>query len=927
LSLVSAGQHAKIPLRGRRAECEVLGQLLDDVRTGHSRALVLRGEAGVGKSALLEFLAAGGADCRVVRTVGVESEMELPFAGLHQLCAPMLDRLDHLPGPQADALGTAFGLVAGPAADRFLVGLAVLSLLSDAAEERPLICLIDDTQWLDHVSAQVIAFVARRLMAESVALVFAAREPGDVAALDGLPQLMIGGLVNGDARALLESAIPWRLDERVRDRILAETRGNPLALLELPRGLTAAQLAGGFALPATGPLASQIEQSFVRRVQSLPADTQTLLLAAAADPLGDGALLRRAAAQLGIEAAAETAAEAAELVEFGAGVRFRHPLVRSAAYRSGTAGDRRRVHRALADSTDAESDPDRRVWHRAHAAEGPDDALADDLERSADRAQRRGGFAAAAAFLERASRLTSDRERRSARALAAAHAKFEAGAHDEVEALLAEAEIGPLSELQKARIARLRALIVFARRRGSDAPPLLLNAARGLETLDTELARETYLEALGAAVFAGRSGTQPDIREIAAAARRMSIGPGDPSPTDLLLDAVATRFTDGYESSASLARKTLRAFRDQAQQLSEKDLQWMWLAWLLAGDLWDDETWERLATRAVQLARESGALAVLPLALNYRASVHVHAGEFAAAATLIDESDSIIKATGNARPWYASQLLVAWSGKEPDASDQLAAGLATASTYGEGRVISQAAYFTATLCNGLGRYQDALTAARRACDHDDLCVFGFALVELIEAASRSAADDIAAAALVQLEARTVYAGTDWALGVLALCRALLSHGPDAESLYLEAIDRLERSRIVVHLSRARLLYGEWLRREGRRLDAREPLRVSYEVFDRIGAGAFAERARRELNASGETARQRTDATRFALTPQEAQIAELAAQGRTNPEIGSELFISSRTVEWHLKKVFTKLGISSRRDLRGTLSTLTQPSPM
>jgi len=879
----------------------------------------------MGKTALMEFLASRGSGCRVMRAAGVESEMELPFAGLHQLCAPMLDRLDHLPEPQRDALSNSFGLVAGSAADRFLVGLAVLSLLSDVAEDRPLLCLIDDAQWLDRVSAQVIGFVARRLLAESVALVFSVREPSDTRELDGLPDHTIGGLSNEDSRALLESAIHGRLDERVRDRIIAESGGNPLALIELPRGMTATQLAGGFALPGAGPLANQIEQSFLRRIRSLPPDTQRLLVTAAAEPVGDVALLRRAADRLGIGASAETPAVEAGMVEFGPRVLFRHPLVRSAAYRSSSLADRREIHRALADATDRELDPDRRAWHRAHAADAPDDDVAVDLERSAERAQRRGGFAAAAAFLERASGLTRDPARRSARALASAQAKFEAGAYDEAETLLTEVEVGPMDDLQQALVARLRAQIVSARQRGSESPPLLLAAARDLEALDDKLAADAYLEALGAAIFAGRLATNPSLRDIAEAARATHVKPEHRRPVDLLLDAVARRFTDGYEASAPLMRSTLRILSDPARRDGDEPARWLWLAWLLAGDVWDDGTWEELATRAVRHARESGALTMLPLALNYRAGVHIHAGEFDAANTLVEEADSISAATGYSRPWYGSLLLVAWRGHEPGASNQLARAMADATERREGRALSQGHYFTATLCNGLGRYADALAAARQACEHDDLGVRGFALVELIEAASRTSSHDVAADALRELEARTLSAGTDWALGILARSRALVSDGPAADALYLESIERLGGSRIVVHHARARLVYGEWLRREGRRLEAREQLRTAYESLDRIGAAAFAERARRELRATGETARKRSVATRDRLTPQEAQIAELARQGRTNPEIASELFISARTVEYHLKKVFTKLSIGSRRDLRIALDALDHAS--
>ena len=504
--------HPAPRLRGRSSECEVLERLISGARSGQSQVLVLRGEAGIGKTALLEYVSERASGFRVVRAAGVQSDMELAFAGLQQLCAPLLDRRDRLPEPQRDALTTAFGLSAGTTPDRFLVGLAVLSLLAAAAEDEPVVCLVDDAQWLDRVSAQTLAFVARRLMAEPVALVFASREASGEE-LTGLPELTIRGLRNGDARALLDSAILGRLDERVRDRIVAETRGNPLALLELPRDITAAELAGGFALPDAGPLAGQIEQSFLRRIHSLPIQTQRLLLTAAAEPVGDAPLLTRAVQRLGIGADAAAPAKAAGLVEIGTRVRFRHPLVRSAAYRAADLADRQEIHRALAEATDPQSDADRRAWHRAHAAVGPDEAVAAELERSADRAQVRGGVAAAAAFLQRATELTPDPARRAARGLAAAQAEFDAAALDAAYELLAMVDLGPLDELQRALVVRLRARIVFARSRGSGATPMLLDAAKQLldaakqlEPLDRGLGRETYLEAIGAAMFAGRLG-------------------------------------------------------------------------------------------------------------------------------------------------------------------------------------------------------------------------------------------------------------------------------------------------------------------------------------------------------------------------------------------------------------------------------------
>lgn len=911
-------------LRGRRGECEVLDRLVEGVQADQSRVLVVRGEAGVGKTALLDYLAASASRCRIARAAGIESEMELAFAGVHQLCVPMLHRLGHLPDPQRLAIETAFGLSTGEAPDPFLVGLAVLSLLSDAADDRPLICIVDDVQWIDRASAQILAFVARRLLAESIALVFALREPGDEQEFAGFPQMVLAGLGNADARALLDSAIPGRLDERVRDRIVAETRGNPLALLELPRGLTVSEMAGGFALPDGRPLERRIEQSFLRRFRTLPAETQRLLLAASAEPVGDVTLLWRAAALLGIDADAAAPAEAAGLIELGTWVRFRHPLVRSAIYRAAALPDRQAAHRALAEAIDPQADPARRAWHRARAAVGPDETIARDLERSADHAQKRGGSAAAAAFLERATALTPDAALRGARALAAAQAKFEAGAPDAATELLAVAEIGPLDERQRARLALLHAQIVFARRRGSDAPPLLLDAARQLEGPDDRLARDAYLEAMGAAIFAGRLGGRCGVRETAAAAQTAPPGPQPPRPTDLLLDGLATRFTEGYVAGVAPLTRALRAFRRQTGPRREGNIvDLLWLACPVAPEplgpeLWDDETWYELATRAVRLAREAGALSVLPIALAYLAGLHIHAGEFAAATTLIEEADGITRATGNAPLSYTSLLLAAWRGDEPRTMTLIEAVVGDATARGEGRVVGLAGYVTAVLYNGLGRYDTALAGARSACEHEDLGFFGWYLVELIEAAARTEAYDVAADALRQLEERTRAAGTDWALGMLARSSALLSDGPAADTLYRDAIERLERCRITVHLARAHLLNGEWLRRAGRRVEAREHLRIAYEMLSRFGAEAFASRARRELLATGETVRKRTTETCHALTAQEAQVARLAAQGHTNPEIGSQLFISPRTAEFHLHKVFTKLGISSRRGLRDAL---------
>jgi DNA-binding CsgD family transcriptional regulator len=892
-----------------------LDGLLADLRTGQSQVLVLRGEAGVGKTVLLNYVQKRASTCRIARAAGIESEMELAFAGLHQICMPVLDHVDYLPEPQRDALRAAFGLDVGGAPDRFLVGLALLALLSEVAQERPLLCLVDDTQWLDRASTQALAFVARRLLAESVALVFVVREPSDDETLVGLPEIVLEGLGDDDARALLESSVPGLLDDRVRDRIIAETRGNPLALLELPRGLTAAEVAGGFGRSDARPLASRIEHSFSRRLEALPPETQMLLLVAAAEPLGDVTLLWRAARRLGIGADAAVPAEAAGLIDIGTRVRFRHPLVRAAAYRAATVPQRRAAHRALAEATDSETDPDRRAWHRANAALGPDEDVAFELEQSAARAQARGGVAAAAAFLERSTELTADPVRRGARALAAAEAKLDAGAPDDASALLATAELCPLEELDLARLIRLRAQIAFARRRGSDAPVLLLEAARRLEPLDAALARQAYLDALGAEIFAGRLSQGPGIVAMATAARAAPPPPTPPRAVDLLLDGLACRFTEGYVAAVDPLRRALEMVQ------RDDDVHWRWLACRIASEVWDDETWEELATRQVRDAREKGALALLPLALVYRSGTLLHAGEFVATSALIDEADGLTKLIGGAALMYTKIVLAAWRGQKESTFALLDFGIPDATGRGEGRALTWGEYATALLHNGFGEYEAAMAAASSACEHDDLGLVAWPLIELVEAASRCERRDVAAAPLARLVERTQACGTDWALGIEARSRALVSDSHVADGLYRDAVERLARTRVTVHLARAHLVYGEWLRRENRRADARQHLRAAHDMFDRFGAGAFAERARRELQATGETVRKREVRADEVLTPQETQVARLAADGRTNAEISGQLFISPRTAEYHLHKVFTKLDISSRRQLRGALDLL------
>ncbi|TDW24350.1 helix-turn-helix transcriptional regulator [Kribbella kalugense] len=905
-------------LLDRHVERRAVDQVLERAAAGESAVLVVRGEPGIGKTALLDYAVsrASASDLRVVRAWGVESEMELAFAGLHQLCMPMLGRLEQLPKPQRDALAVAFGMREGLAPDRFLAGLAVLSLLAATAEDQPLACVVDDAQWLDRASVQCLAFAARRLLAEPIAFIFAVREPVDDQELAGLPGLTVTGLGSADARTLLASAINGRLDAEVRDRILAETSGNPLALLQLPRGLGPAQLAGGFWLPDSRPLAGRIENSFHRQFESLPRETQRLLLTAAADPTGSMTLLWRAGELQGIPAAAAAAAEAAGLVELGARVHFGHPLVRSAVYQAASAGDRREAHRALAEATDPEADPDRRAWHRAHAAVGPDAEVADELERSASRAQARGGLAAAAAFLERAAALTPDPAQRADRALAAAQAKVQAGAFDDARQLLGMAEAAPLDELQRARVDLLRAQLAFAANRGNDAPPLLLRAAKRLEPIDADLARETYLDALNAALFAGRLASPGGGPQEAAAAARTAPRPSHPPrASDLLLDGLAANFSEGYAAGSPLLRRALGAF--DRERSEEGELRWLWLACTAAIHLWDDARWDTLSGRYVHLARDAGALSELPLALSQRVGALLFAGELAAAASLVEEVQVVTEATGSRLAPYGALGLAALRGREAELSKLATATKDEVVRRGEGIGIGLCDWATAVLHNGLGHYQNAMQAAEMASAYlaNASPSVNWGLAELVEAAARGGMPERAADAVRRLSESTSASGSDWALGVEARSRALLSEGDTADRLYREAIERLGRTRMRADLARAHLVYGEWLRRENHRSHAREQLRVAYKRFTDMGMEGFADRARRGLLATGEIVRKRAVDTLTDLTAQEAQIAKLARAGRTNQEIGGQLFISPRTVEWHLGNVFAKLGITSRRDLR------------
>jgi DNA-binding CsgD family transcriptional regulator len=912
--VVPAGQ-ARARLRGRRREQQQLGQLVTGIRSGRSGALVVRGEAGIGKTALLEYLIEQATGCMVARATGAQAEMELPFAGLQQLLGSMLGALERLPDPQREGVEVAFALRSGPAPDRYAVGLAVLGLLAEATEQAPLVCVVDDAQWLDQASAQTLSFVARRLLAESVAFVFAVREPSEDETLAGLPELVLGGLNDEDAREVLGLAISGRVDERVVDRVVAETRGNPLALLELPRGLSAAELAGGFRVSRTQPISARLEESFLGRVRSMPDRTQRFLLLAAAEPTGDPALLMRAAdlVALGVEAA--TPAEAVGLIELAAQVRFQHPLVRSAIYRAAPLAERQTVHRALADATDTQTDPDRRAWHRAQAVLGADEDLAAELERSAERAQARGGLAAAAAFLERAAALTPDPGRRACRALAAAQATHLAGSPPAALTLLESAASAPMDALEVALAQRLRGRIALHVGRSGEGALVLSDAAQRFESLDPGLARETHLEAMHAAAVAGRLGM--GMRDAATAARTALAAPTRRRASDTLLDGLAVRFTEGISAGAPILKLALTALLDGNEDY-EQHVRLPWLACRVAADVFDDETWHLLASRYVVIARGAGALGVLPIALMHLSLMHVFEGKLDTAAALVEEIDSIIDATGSRRINIPKLMLAACKGDEVLASKLIEEAERNAIARGEGFVLTFGEHARAVLHNALGNYETALDNAQRASAQDELHASAWSLPELVEAAVRSGKPELATDALERLCRRTQVAGTEWALGIEARCGALLSDDVIAEGAYREAIERLGRCRAALDLARAHLLYGEWLRRRGRRVDAREQLRTASASFAEMGAEAFVQRAARELLATGETARKRTAETRDELTPHEARIARMARDGASNQDIATQLFVSRKTVEYHLHKVFAKLGISTRHQLEDVL---------
>jgi DNA-binding CsgD family transcriptional regulator len=915
----------------REAEVDALERLLAAAREGLSGVLVLTGEAGIGKTALLEHVAEMADDMRVCSVTGVGSEMDLGFAGLHQLLVPFLGGLEQLPEPQRQALASAFGLGESAPPDRFLVGLAALTLLTEAAAEQPVLCLIDDAQWLDRVSAEVLAFMARRLLADRVGMVFAVREGERAVPFEGLSVLRVDRLPREAASELLAAARP--LDHRASEKIIAEAAGNPLALLEFAAEAADGELAGGqiddqavAARPL--PFGGRLQELYASRVRALPAGAQTLLAVAAADQLGEPEKVWRAAACLGICREVAELPAVQELVSWEPRVRFRNPLIRSAAYYAVTTVARREAHAALAAVSDPELDPDRRAWHAAAAAAVPDEQVAAALERSADRARTRGGWASGAAFLERAAALTPEEDQRARRLLGAAEARLVAGDAPTARALLGQAALHLADPADVARARRLDGLSLYAAGQPSEATTALLAAARMLRPLDPGLARDTLLDAFSAAQFSAQPGAA--VAEVAAAVRAAPGLPGaETTVAGLLLGGFAAMAERRYRVAAERLRRAIVPLTSPEPIPDETLPQFPAIA-TAATALYDDAARHQIEHRWVAELRERGALSALLATLTVQMEVQVEEGRFDDASATLAEGRALSEATGY-HAYLPSFMFVelnalAWRGREADArslADRLLREFARHNGQSGFLSVHKA---LARLELGLGNYAEALGHALQTLPQEAVPGLG-AAAEVVEAGTRSGQQE---AALTALEAFTPWAlasGTHWALGLLARCRALLADDDHAETEYLLAIAHLRQSRIVPDLARGRLLYGEWLRRQRRRKDARDQLRAAYDTFGRLAMEAFADRARHELRATGEQARKRVVDTAQVLTPQEAQIARLAADGGTNSEIAAKLFLGASTVEYHLRKVFRKLGVTSRVQLSRVLSERAQePAP-
>jgi DNA-binding CsgD family transcriptional regulator len=904
------------PLLGRDAEREAIDELLASARDGLSTVLMLTGEPGIGKTRLLEYAAAAAADLRVIWLAGVESEIQLAFGALHRLLRPFLGRLAGLPAPQRDALSVALGLCAGEPPDRYLTGLATLTVLAGVAADQPVLCLIDDVHWLDRESAEALAFTARRLHADSLAFIFAARpQDGGLTAFDALAGRQLGGLEPLDARVLLALAVEGSLDPGVADQLVAGTGGNPLALIELTAQLSSEQFAGVAPLPARLPVSRMLDDYFRAAVGALPADTRRLLLLIAAAPTHDAPLIWRAAGRLGLSARTAGAAAERGIVTREALPAFRHPLIRSAVYNDADSAQRRQVHAALAAACDSAGDAERSAWHRAEAAAGADDQVAAELEAAAERAMARGGYSEQALFLSRAAELTQSPDGRAKRLLAAADAHLIAGDPAAAEVLLDIAVADLNGPVPRARALRTRAAVEMFHVRVANVPAMLLAAVTELGSADPGMTWDLLFRAMHAALMAREhvvGTTLLDVAKLTAAAWH---DPGSPGcGADLLMEGLAVRVAEDHARAAPVLRSALARLR-AAAELRETGIPLGVLVSFATDELWDIEARRELTDRIAAAGRGQGALYALGLTLLVAAQTKITAGRFADADACYVQADDYFAATGfPAHGAINRAQLLAWTGREAELHTAVAGIASLAESFGQGHMTKMGLHALCVLELGLGRYQSALDHALEIFRDDPPAVGNLVLPLMVEAGLRSGHHDAAAAALARMTERAQAAATPWGLGLLARCQALTGTGEHAEARYQDSVELLSQVPAALDLAHTRLLFGEWLRRRRRRGEARRQLRAAHQLFDSCGAVPFAGRAHAELLAAGEQVSKRNVPARNDLTPQERQVAALAAGGSTNAEIASRLFITVSTVEFHLNKVFRKLGISSRRQI-------------
>lgn len=913
-----------VGLVGRDADRQTLDELVGRVRDGLSAALVLVGDAGIGKTRLLAHVAESATDLQLVRAAGVPSEAALGFAALHRLLLPFLGRIDRLPPHQRDALHGAFGLVEAPPSDRFLIGIATLALLTDAAAEASVLCLVDDAHWIDEDSAAVLGFVARRLHADGVGMLFAVREREATPALDGLPLHSVGRLAEPDARRLLDTHAPGTMDEVVASRVVTECDGNPLALIELVGRLSPEQLAGRATLPVRLPVGRRLEQHYLAQVDALPGATRLLLLTAAASVFDDPAVVRRAATLLDLPADAADQAVAQRILAGDGDWTFRHPLIRSAVYDGATPAERRRVHRALADATDAVHDPDRRAWHRAWAAAGTDAEVAAELERAAERARARSGYSAEATLLLRAAELTPDRQEQMRRLVGCAEATSVGADMLRARELLDTALPQITDPVLRLRALQLWAAVQISLSAPAEVPAALLGAP-DLAAADRPLSRDILLVALDAALTAQWHTAGVTLSDVARAALATPPQPGQPSrPADLLLDAFATRLAVGYRDAVPLLRAAVTALltSDPGADATRGRL----LVIMLSSELWDDADCVAMLDRMVAHYRRRQALGPLLFSLYGLVTWQARTGRLDLAAETCAEVVEIGVVQGTPQGGPAVEFtLLAWQGPADTARATGEQLLGLARTHRAAGLELHVLEHLVLVELGTGRFAEALAAARRVFDRDSPGYSNQVLADLVEAGARSGDRAAAEAALERLTERATASGTHWALGQLARSRALLAHD-DAEPLYRSAVAHLRRSPVRTELARAHLLHGEWLLGPGGRVDdARHELRTAHALFDAMGAQLFAERAATGLRTTGQHVRSRgADQTVPDLTEQEARVARLAAEGASNLEIAARLFVSTSTVEFHLTKVYRKLGITSRRRLGAALSPAAVP---